>query len=267
MASGPYGIDGDRHTEPSEELALDPRTIALGRSRLYQLFSFALRYPDEDFAALWRRGNYGDGLRQCARLVDQEQGGDGSLVVALEAMFRHLAAAQLDQLREAYRRSFGHTMAMDCAAYETLYSSGDIFQQVHTLADIAGWYRAFGLAISPEVKERLDHISVELEFMYVLTHKEAYALARDAVDKAQLCAETQVGFLQEHLGRWGPLFARLLGNKADAGLYQAVAHALEAFFALELERFGLDPVPPRRPPLGSVPLESELSCEECPLLR
>lgn len=266
MASGPYGIDGDRHTQTSERPALDPRDIALARSRLYQFFSFALGYPDDEFAALWRRRNYRHGLRQCARLVGQEQGGDGSLVAALEAMFRHLAAAQLDQLREEYRRIFGHTMAMDCPAYETLYSSGDLFQQVHALADIAGWYRAFGLAISPEVKERLDHISVELEFMYVLTHKEAYALARDAVDKAQLCTETQAGFLREHLGRWGPVFARLLGNKADAGLYQAVAYALEGFFALELERFGLELPPLRQPPLGSVPLESELSCEGCPLL-
>lgn len=266
MASGPYGIDGDRPREPSEELALDPRTSALARSRLYQLFSFALRYPDDDFAALWRRRNYRHGLRQCARLVAEEQGGDGSLVAALEAMFRRLAAAQLDQLREEYRRTFGHTMAMDCAAYETRYNSGDIFQQVRILADIAGWYRAFGLAISPQVKERLDHISVELEFMYVLTHKEAYALARDAVDKAQLCTETQAGFLREHLGQWGPVFARLLGNKADAGLYQAVAHALEAFFALEFERFGLELPPLRQPPLGSAPSESEVSCEECPLL-
>jgi DMSO reductase family type II enzyme chaperone len=257
--------DDDRSEDGREAPAsADARAIALARSHLYRFFSLALSYPDEGWQALWRQG-IAERARHSARLLSRQQADGGGLAAALEALFRGGAVAPGDDLQAAYRRLFGHTLAADCALYELLYRGGDIFQQAHALADIAGWYRAFGLAIAPEAKERVDHIGVELEFMYVLTHKEAHALARGATDRAQLCVETQIGFLLEHLGRWGPLFARRLRQQAPPGFYAALAAALEAFFALELQRFGLSPVPLAPPgPAGWVGVD--LACDGCPLL-
>ena len=266
MAPAHRNIGDAGHMKMPEEPGSDPRTIALARSRLYQFFAVALSYPDARFAALWQREGYGEALQNLACLLAQPHRRGRSLVKALEATFKALAAIHTDDLQRAYRHIFGHTMAVECAAYETLYSSGDVFQQVQALADIAGWYRAFGLVVSPAAKERVDHISVELEFMYVLGYKEAYAVGRGAADKAQLCAEAQAKFLQEHLGRWGPLFARSLGKKAHGGVYQALAQGLEAFLVMEITRCRVCPLALTEPGRRLVSLEAEPGCGECPLL-
>jgi len=266
MAPAHRNIGDAGHMKMPEEPGSDPRTIALARSRLYQFFAVALSYPDARFAALWQREGYGEALQNLACLLAQPHRRGRSLVKALEATFKALAAIHTDDLQRAYRHIFGHTMAVECAAYETLYSSGDVFQQVQALADIAGWYRAFGLVVSPAAKERVDHISVELEFMYVLGYKEAYAVGRGAADKAQLCAEAQAKFLQEHLGRWGPRFARSLRRTAEDRFYRTLAQGLRAFLALEIARFGLRPLALSQIPPGLMPPRTEPDCGACPLL-
>jgi len=265
MAPAHRNIGDAGHMKMPEEPGSDPRTIALARSRLYQFFAVALSYPDARFAALWQREGYGEALQNLACLLAQPHRRGRSLVKALEATFKALAAIHTDDLQRAYRHIFGHTMAVECAAYETLYSSGDVFQQVQALADIAGWYRAFGLVVSPAAKERVDHISVELEFMYVLAYKEAYALERGETDRAQLCVEAGATFLQERLGRWGPLFAWLLGKRAHDRFYQGLAQGLDAFLAMEIRRYGACPLALTEPGLRLVSLEAEPDCGECPL--
>ncbi|MBI3327120.1 MAG: molecular chaperone TorD family protein [Nitrospinae bacterium] len=272
MAPGNRESCGEGYTETPEGPGREPGAIALARGHLYRFFSVALGYPDGDFAALWRREAYGEDLANCARLLSQPRNAGGTvreprpLVEALEAMFANLDVAPLGDLQAEYRDIFGHTMGLECAAYETLYGSEDIFQEVQALADIAGWYRAFGLMVAPEAKERVDHIGVELEFMYVLAYKEAYALERDAMDRAQLCVEAEAKFLQEHLGRWGPLFARLLGKGAHDGFYRGLAQGLDAFLGMELARFEIDPLPLMQPQPAPLPRGAEPACDECPLL-
>ncbi len=60
--------------------------------------------------------------------------------------------------------------------YETEYTTPDALYKAHQLADIAGFYRAFGLEMSTENRERPDHLAAELEFMHFLALKEAQAM-------------------------------------------------------------------------------------------
>ena len=39
------------------------------------------------------------------------------------------------------------------------------------MGDIAGFYSAFGVQLSQDIHERLDHLSVELEFLHFLATK------------------------------------------------------------------------------------------------
>jgi TorA maturation chaperone TorD len=73
------------------------------------------------------------------------------------------------------------------------------------LADIAGFYRAFGVEITPGT-ERPDHIAVELEFMHLLAVKEVVAAGReDGGEHARICRDARATFFRDHLGRWfGP---------------------------------------------------------------
>lgn len=141
----------------------------------------------------------------------------------------------------------------DLPAYESAYCGSDIFRQAQQMADIAGVYRAHGLTVGGARRERPDHVAVELEFMAFLTAKEADALLHLGPDQVRMCREGQALFLGEHLGRWTPLFARRLADRADGGPYRAVAEVLEAWIAAELRGRGVEVARPPEPPNDPLP--------------
>lgn len=98
------------------------------------------------------------------------------------------------------------------------------------LADIAGFYAAFGLK---PVNERPDHIVSELEFMALLCYKEAVAVAGGEPDAAGVCRDAQRKFIAEHLDGWLGLFAERLLETARLGFYPALANVLVKFVARE----------------------------------
>lgn len=89
------------------------------------------------------------------------------------------------------------------------------------LADIAGFYHAFGLRMAEY--ERPDHISAELEFMHILTLKEAYAFEKGWKEERLLCVDAQKKFIQDHLGRWAPALCEALKASAHVEFYRKLA--------------------------------------------
>ena len=86
----------------------------------------------------------------------------------------------LDHIRAEYDRVFGLVIPKECPPYETeYYPTSQAFQRSQQLADIAGFYRAFGLEPSSANPERPDHITLELEFMAFLLTKKRLAAATD----------------------------------------------------------------------------------------
>jgi hypothetical protein len=88
-------------------------------------------------------------------------------------------------------------------AYETSYETGRGMPGGMTfqMADVAGFYRAFGFEVSGE---RPDHIVPELEFLALLLLKEAHARITGEADGAEVCATARSKFMAEHLGLWLP---------------------------------------------------------------
>jgi len=74
----------------------------------------------------------------------------------------------------------------------------------------------------------VDHIGIELEFMYMLCDAERKALEDDNKEMACEIAHIQQKFLKEHLLEWAPMF--LLNMKSEAGTalyFDAAEFALE----------------------------------------
>ena len=107
-----------------------------------------------------------------------------------------------------------------------------LFQQSDVLADLGGFYNAFGVA-PREGKERLDHISIQLEFLYLVTFKEARAREEGKALEAEICRLAQAAFFEDHLGRWAPIFAKRLERKNPEGIYGAAARLLGNFIEAE----------------------------------
>lgn len=142
--------------------------------------------------------------------------------------------------RRAHLAVFGHAVSKDCPPYGSEYGQAHIFEKTQTLADVSGFYRAFGLALAEGVHDRPDHIAFELEFMEFLCLKQALAEAREhGPERVADCARAQRAFLGDHLGFWAFSFAHRLRQRPDPGPFAAWAGLLEAFLAQELSAAGI----------------------------
>lgn len=197
---------------------------AVARACIYQLLSQALIYPDDDVVAAMVETDLPQAREATAFLpVDLDP--------ELAAFGDQMTDTNASELKSLHGHVFSHVVSADCPPCEALYTAKEIFQETSELADIAGFYKAFGLTLAES--ERVDHISVELEFMHFLTYKEAYAQTHHDPAKARFCRETQRKFVRDHLGRWSAHFARLLDRKADGGYYSCLASLLEKFISSE----------------------------------
>ncbi|MBI4483552.1 MAG: molecular chaperone TorD family protein [Acidobacteria bacterium] len=166
-------------------------------------------------------------------------------------------------LQSEYLRIFGHVISMECPPYETQWGCEHIFMQSQELGDIGGFYRAWGVEVSDQAKERLDHISVELEFLSYLALKEAYAIENGEEGKALLSREAQAKFLGEHVVRWVSAFTTVLGKKAGGGFYASLARVLREFVLMEADEVGAKPQalrPMDVRPVGHVSQWEDSSC-------
>jgi TorA maturation chaperone TorD len=177
----------------------------------------------------------------------------------------------LDHIKVEYDRVFGLVIPKECPPYETEYHpTSYAFQRSQQLADIAGFYRAFGLEPSGAIPERPDHITLELEFMaFVLLKKRLAAATEEAGAEASerilVCEQAERSFVKDHLAWWVPAFATGLLRKAGGGYYHAIARALAALIPVERHRLKLPaPFKPVQPELIEYP-EEEAGCAACAL--
>jgi TorA maturation chaperone TorD len=230
---------------------------ALCRSKLYLLVSWGYLYPEDDeFLDYLQSGEFVEdgrtaleGLRKELRNVGGEESEE-----RLQAVAAHFDTIEawissegenwnIQELRDEHRRVFSNVIALDCPPYETLFGNDHVFGQSYVMGDIAGFYSAFGLQLSPDIHERLDHLSVELEFMHYLAYKESYAILHDGAEKLKTVIEAEKKFVKEHIGRWVPLFSGMLKRKADYGFYKILADFTSDWMAFDIAFLGVTPQP------------------------
>ena len=228
---------------------------ALNRSKLYLLVSWSLLYPEDDeFLDYVQCGEFVEDGRAAIDALGVALDGIGGerakqKLVLLRKQFDQIEKVvasecvnwQLNDLQAEHRRVFSNVITLDCPPYETLFGNDHVFAQSQVMGDIAGFYRAFGVELSKDVHERLDHLSVEFEFMHFLAYKESYSRCHDGADKTQIVLDAQKKFVKNHIGKWVPLFCRMLVKKADSGLYKHVADLMAEWMDFEAAFLGVIP--------------------------
>jgi TorA maturation chaperone TorD len=256
-----------------ENVAADP-ILLLARRACYRLVALALADP--------RSGTWNeladpatqDLVAQAAAILRDE---DAAVARPLALGERPLAdldpASMFARLppstaafNELYEDNFGLLGGSKCPPYETEYvPSKFTFQRSNMLADIAGFYAAFGLQTSSSHPDRPDHVVLECEFLAQLLYLQwqcGESSSPESASQAQVCEEALRRFLQEHAAWWLPAFAKLLARQNPDGFYDGVAQFLAALLAAERALAG---VAPPNETVEPSPIERPDECSGCEL--
>jgi len=205
---------------------------ALARAQAYGLLARAFGRPDAAFEAEVAEGGFGEALAEALAALGHLELASASAVAG---------GGRAGPLADEFVRLFNPSLHANCPPYGTEYTGAHVFMRAQQLADIAGFYRAFGLRVAADFRERPDHIATELEFMQVLALKEARALARRERAHAGICRRAQARFLREHLGRWLAPYAAKLTAQDGEGFYARLAGLARDFVAKDAARLGVEP--------------------------
>ena len=226
---------------------------SLTRSRIYALLATGFSYPESHFYQQLKNNKFfvelGENLKLLNLAVPQFQSD-------------YISSLSLGKLQEEYVPLFNLNSV--CQPYETEYTSPHVFSKTQTLADISGFYQAFGLEISSEQKERVDFIGTQLEFMGYLCFKATHALENKNDSNYDICFEAQKKFLKDHLGKWAKFFVQKLLAHTENLFYKTLAQVLLSFLDYEIHCLDLR-VEGIAPPLmnSSEPSTQGLSCDSC----
>lgn len=198
---------------------------ALARSRLYGVFAALSSPPGSRYARLPPGGGvvslgrhplpYDYDLRPVARAMACWGAGPGT------------------EIRREYRALFesGQGLAINEDRAELV--------PVGVVEDICQVYGYFGFRPNPSRDWPPDHLAVELEFMQMMSIKEALAEG-DGCDPYVL-AQSQ--FVDRHLSRWFPALAAQVQQSRPGGFYARLFQALEGFLAAD-RRWRVEHSPP-----------------------
>ena len=249
---------------------MNDSTLDLARANLYRYLSLAPLAPsDERFAALYDNDFRAVTIAAVEWLRDESSFHPQTLGPG------ELHPSQLDVTRlfpdeedipEAYLEVFGHTISKECPPYEgEYYANSDITFRSQKLADVAGFYRAFGLDRRAKARGRIDFLSFEAEFMEIVIARQLYAAEEGlGEERVDVCVQSQRRFFIEHLGWWLPAFGVRLEANTHSDYYRTLAGFVRAFTAAERAILEIAPFTELPSPhLGA--LEPEGACFSCGL--
>jgi TorA maturation chaperone TorD len=211
---------------------------ALARGVLARYLKLALKAPDPtSYRDLFSR-EATEALRRAASVLGATEPAPATLPRLSELVSNHV-------------RLFGHSLRGRICPYEIEYGKREPLLQAQELSDVSGFYRAFGLEPSSRVTERWDHVAVELEFVELLSLKEAYALETNQEEMFELTRHALKRFVREHLGFFGIALGSALREEDPDGFYGRVGERLASFLTAVSAELGI-PAGPRTLPLSTL---------------
>lgn len=202
-------------TTQAPAIEIDEPTAA--RFAMYRLLADALEFPSREF---WERVSCGvllDSVRAVAEGLPYPLDGEARLETLADG-------GEYVDFQGEYIRLF------DVGAVRPpcpLYGGEWGMPRRRSMEDALRFYRFFGLKVDEGAHELPDHVTVQLEFMQVMSHLEGEARA-DGGDPLPLI-RAERDFLTRHLARWWPLLRRKIAACRPSPFYDAVTALTEAF--------------------------------------
>jgi len=103
------------------------------------------------------------------------------------------------------------------------FSEKKLLFQEQTI-QVRNWYARFSLQAEKLNQEPDDHIGLEMLFISHLASLALQAIEQDDEKTLNEILQAQREFLSEHLLRWGPVWAKLVKERAETDFYRGLAH-------------------------------------------
>lgn len=212
---------------PTSIKTLSDAERVFARALGYQLISALFRHPETK--ELWLPSLLQVNWLELADMWDLPN--PKPLKEKLQLILNELIDGNYDAWRRQYEHIFGHTACSKVPLYELEYGEEHSYREPQELADISGFYQAFGLRGAQKVHERPDHISLEAEFVHFLLYKKAVALHANDLEHAAICQQACERFLQGHLAFWLPALTYRMTKFLERGLLYWFAEFAYEFVA------------------------------------
>lgn len=182
---------------------------------------------------------------------------DGPASAATRRLVEAIIATPRQDLVDEYHRLFEG--AVLCSINETAYIRRD---KGVILADICGFYQAFGVSVRQESGEKADHFTGEAEFIAMLLVMLSAARLAGDVSREEVTSKAIRDFVDDHWGQWLLSMCERLRATAALELYAALADAIEEVWKALA---GLHGLPTPAPADGEPPAVDTGSPYECSL--
>lgn len=221
----------------------DAMDDALARAVVYRALSIGFQAPTDE--GLDQIGAYERFAIVAAALQRLDRQSHQGRLTAVGTRLTSLVAPSADGLAATFVRLFGHTTRGPICACETEYDADNSFYQPQQLADISGYYLAFGLRPVAGSDARADHVACECEFMDFLNRKEALLLTARSGDDETLEATRGAArtFLRDHLSRFGRAFATRVMIEDPEGFFGVLGRTLIELLDVECRRLNIEAGP------------------------
>lgn len=224
------------------ETPLEPQELAeIAHSRVAFLSFLNLHFttlPDTAFIDRLRNGELSAVLES---LVNDPEIGDEI------ASGAKLMAAYLEQTQHEDKAKLSENLGVDRTRlyrgvakgygppppYEMVWSKSA--NDYGILQAVAKVYYDHGLAQSPEAKDRLDYIAIELDYIRELALREASAWQDGDTENGFKHLTAQNEFMSQHIGQWVPDFIDKAMEWAETDFYKGHLSMLRGFIAGQLE--------------------------------
>jgi len=140
-----------------------------------------------------------------------------AMAAALAGLPAELDQAVLDQFAADYAGIY-LTHAYGASPYESVWLDEDHLMRQEPMFQVRGWYARHGLTAGNWRNCPEDHLALELQFL-------AYLVAPERGDTLAEAAR----FMDEHLLRWLPLFARRVAERCRTRFFAALALLTDAY--------------------------------------
>lgn len=216
-------------TEPQDGATVTATEPEAARAFVCTYLAEAFGYPDSETLIGIRAGAADLAFALDALGID----GDPRVLTERAAALEK----RLAELQGVHNALFATTLA--APASETAYELDKSVRRAVELADVEGFYRAFGVRIAEPVEP--DGLVAELEFLGMLAHKGLHARLAGETEGAEVCDSAYRAFLTDHLGRWYRPFVERLNEATDEPYYLELARLLVAFLDAEVARLPARP--------------------------